>query len=220
MKNVAIEVFPVNNEAEIVSLFREINAAEPVRLIDLPEEAGSQVSNFQLHHVDYCLLSHLQNEEEIEQSQGTSLEKSELSTKELSSKGLVQAGKKQLENKERAIVTEAVEILKNRYPDMFKPTSRCKIPHLNADVLRDDIFSNGIISTRGITSTEELLTYLESVNNSLSDKYAAIMASPKKRKLLSKSVQNAISKSVSLGFFLGIEKDWLISTSSSTDESN
>ena len=101
---------------------------------------------------------------------------------------------------------------------MFKPTSRCKIPHLNADVLRDDIFSSGIIGTRGITSSEELLTYLATVNKNLSDKYVTIMASPKKRKLLSKSVQNAISKSNSLNFFLGMEKDWLMSTSSSADE--
>jgi hypothetical protein len=40
-RNILVEVFPVEKEEEIAVLFRVINAAEPVRLIDLPgNEAG------------------------------------------------------------------------------------------------------------------------------------------------------------------------------------
>lgn len=46
-KNVAVEVFSVGSEAQISTLFREINAAEPVRLIDLPEDTTT-VSQFEL----------------------------------------------------------------------------------------------------------------------------------------------------------------------------
>lgn len=39
-RNILLEVFPTHGEDSVISLFREINAAEPVRLIDLPEMAN------------------------------------------------------------------------------------------------------------------------------------------------------------------------------------
>mmetsp|Transcript_27577 Transcript_27577/g.35826 ORF Transcript_27577/g.35826 Transcript_27577/m.35826 type:complete len:325 (+) Transcript_27577:1-975(+) len=37
--DVLVEVFPVNGESDVKKLFTEINSAQPVKLIDLPEEA-------------------------------------------------------------------------------------------------------------------------------------------------------------------------------------
>lgn len=39
-KNILIDVFETENDEEIVALFKEINSAEPVRLVDMPGEVG------------------------------------------------------------------------------------------------------------------------------------------------------------------------------------
>lgn len=45
----------------------------------------------------------------------------------------------------RQVITEAAEILQTKYSEMFKPSARCRPPHLNIDNLRDDLFQNDII---------------------------------------------------------------------------
>lgn len=39
-RNVLVEVFNVTSEDDIVTLFKEINSAEPVKLIDMPDEVS------------------------------------------------------------------------------------------------------------------------------------------------------------------------------------
>lgn len=118
-----------------------------------------------------------------------------------------------VQSDERLIITQAVESLRQKYPEMFKPTSRCKLPHLNIDVLRDDLFSSGLLSNHKITSPAQLEDILERINKSLEAKYLAMVSTPKKRKALSKSTLNAISKATSQNFFLGMDKEWLFTSS-------
>ena len=77
-RNVLVDVFDVQGEQHIISLFREINAGEPVKLVDMPDEEG---------HFSDAL---------------------------------------------RAILNDAVDSLQAEYPDMFKTSSRCRIPHIHA----------------------------------------------------------------------------------------
>ena len=77
-RNVLVDVFDVQGEQQIISLFREINAGEPVKLVDMPDDEG--------HFADAL----------------------------------------------RVVLNEAVESFEKQYPDMFKASSRCRVPHLHA----------------------------------------------------------------------------------------
>ena len=39
------------------------------------------------------------------------------------------------------IITEAVQTLSEQYTAMFKPSTRCRPPHLHADTLREDLYT-------------------------------------------------------------------------------
>ena len=60
---------------------------------------------------------------------------------------------------------------------MFKPTSRCRPPHLNADVLRDELYQAGFVLAHDISSSQELVEKLEQINLELSRKYNPDFAS-------------------------------------------
>ena len=78
-QNIPVEVFDVCLDHQEATLFTEINAGEPVRLIDMPLE------------------------------------------------GISEKGKQ--------IINEAVDLLNKRYPAMFKYSTECRRPHLNAGIL-------------------------------------------------------------------------------------
>ena len=40
---------------------------------------------------------------------------------------------------DNALLTSAAEALKKRYPEMFKPSQNCRAPHVNVDVLRNEM---------------------------------------------------------------------------------
>ena len=44
-----------------------------------------------------------------------------------------------------AMLDEAADLLSRRFPEFFKPSSRCRPPHLNVDVLRDDLFASEFV---------------------------------------------------------------------------
>ena len=76
-RNILVDVFTVTSEQQIMSLFKEINSGEPVKLVDMPDTEGAS-------------------------------------------------------DDVRAMLSEATETLLLRYPDMFKTSSRCRVPHLHA----------------------------------------------------------------------------------------
>ena len=44
------------------------------------------------------------------------------------------------------MATSAAEVLRERYPEMFKPSHNCRPPHLNVDVLREHMHKAELIS--------------------------------------------------------------------------
>jgi hypothetical protein len=99
--------------------------------------------------------------------------------------------------------------MKKEFPDMFKPTSRCKIPHLNIDVLRDDLFSSNFVFNYQIMSEAELEKKLLQINEQLQEKYQKIMNEEKDMEAYSKAFENAFEKSKKFQFYLGMEKQWI-----------
>lgn len=53
----------------------------------------------------------------------------------------------------KKVINETVQELADRYSTMFKPTSRCRPPHLHADTLREDLFSVCKCMFTGVTMT-------------------------------------------------------------------
>ena len=76
-------MYPATSEQAAKELFTEINKAEPVVLVDMPEIGASDDEN--------------------------------------------------------ALISEAAEALRQRYPNMFKASRTCRPPHVNLDVLRNQM---------------------------------------------------------------------------------
>ena len=101
----------------------------------------------------------------------------------------------------RRIINDASSDLHGNFPDMFKPSQRCRAPHLNVDNLRDAIFAAGIIEKHGFKSKNALLKWILEKNEEMGKKY---------RKEGSHShPQSALTKTKKFGFFLGLDSSWL-----------
>lgn len=215
-RNIIVEVFPTNGEESISSLFSAINAAEPVRLIDLPDSDNTDSTSFDVLRSDNVVASKEEARSPQISAQGnlqvTSRQETVISTDDNNnpkSKAKPQASQSNKELQAKEIVTITAEILRQKYPEMFKPTSRCKIPHLNIDVFRDDLFSTAMIQQGQCDDSEQLLKQLQKINDRLKAKFDQLAQDENRAKGFTKSFQSALEKAKSNGFYLGMEKDWL-----------
>jgi hypothetical protein len=60
-----------------------------------------------------------------------------------------------------------VFLLLYRYRAMFKPSARCVPPHINADVLRNQLYSSQVCEIYGIQSDKDLTKLLLYMNKRL-----------------------------------------------------
>ena len=156
-RNILVDVFVTQSEKQISELFREINSAEPVRLVDMPDEEG-------------------------------------------------------MEQNSKEMLDEATDLLMKQYPEMFKASARCKIPHLNVDLFRDDVFQSEVIINQKIKSSEALLKYFLDINEKLSkrsdDEWLGLYGGGSIGSS-SKSLEQALKKAKANKFFLGLDRSWL-----------
>jgi hypothetical protein len=148
-RNVLVDVFDVDGEPQIASLFKEINSGEPVKLVDMPDTDGAS-------------------------------------------------------DMVRAILLQATESLAAEYPEMFKVSTRCRIPHLHADTLRDELFQTDFIARHKVTSAAELLMALHSANTSLGARSDDEWLSGPIA-----ATENSLSKCRAHRFYLGLDKTWM-----------
>ena len=106
----------------------------------------------------------------------------------------------------RLIITEAVEQLAILFPDMFKTSSRCRPPHLNVDLLRDDLYTTEFVLRHQVNSSEELLMKLIEINKKLGVEYNGGIGVGK-----SGSKSSAVEvKAKQYAFYLGLgDKSWI-----------
>lgn len=204
-------------------MFAAINAAEPVQLIDLPD-SGSEEEDEEEDESKSITATPKQpepvvsnskvpeNSEEVASptiSTSNILEEQNFVAKSKSSSKPKKNATVSLEA-DRTLITEAMESVRQQYPDMFKPTSRCKIPHVNIDVLRDDLFNASVLRVRRFASVPEVVAQLQLINSHLKVKYAQL-ASEKDvdKEVFTKSFQTALAKAQKYEFYLGMEKDWI-----------
>lgn len=94
----------------------------------------------------------------------------------------------------KAHIDEACERLRKAFPDMFKPSERCRPPHVHRDTLRNKLFHHA--ATMELTSADDLVARFTAVNQRLQARPAAQW--PER---LSKPLEKARAH----GFFLGLE---------------
>mmetsp|Transcript_9366 Transcript_9366/g.20067 ORF Transcript_9366/g.20067 Transcript_9366/m.20067 type:complete len:482 (+) Transcript_9366:56-1501(+) len=109
---------------------------------------------------------------------------------------------------ERKIINGAAEALKNSFPEMFKPSTRCRQPHLNLDNLRDALFSSDVLKRHSLKSDKALVDWMMEKNALLAKEFAAQGANG--GRTASKSVsKSALAKAEKFNFFLGLDSTWL-----------
>ena len=108
------------------------------------------------------------------------------------------------EDRVRETLEKTVSLLRDKYPDMFKASSRCRPPHVNLDVLRDDLFQSEVMNRHGELEPSTLLKMVEQVNESIKDSLHKKMRNETKSTILS-----AWEKAKNHNFFLGMDKNWM-----------
>jgi len=231
--NILLEVFEVKDEDEISDLFREINSAEPVRLVDMPPtpaDVGDDVDGA----IDDLLLDVSPVEEAIPtpiEADTTSTTTSVLPAVTNTAnavgeepKKAVKKGKRAKEGEvdvaafRRAVLEGVAEKLLSSYGDMFKDSQRCKPPHCNIDLLRDDLFQSRFISElvpeglgkKGLAEETQrqvavALERILQVNQQLCQEE---LAGQQKSGPGGKAYQAAWTKAQANGFYLGLRKGW------------
>lgn len=102
----------------------------------------------------------------------------------------------------RNIINTGAEKLHERFPDMFKPSQRCRPPHLNIDNLRDALFASDVIGRHSLKSPKALQAWMIAQNELLATKFQNKEA----KKLASEA---ALKKAQKFDFYLGLDSGWL-----------
>lgn len=104
--------------------------------------------------------------------------------------------------KDRKIINEVAERLREKYPEMFSESQRCRSPHLNVDNLRDALFASRIIEKHSLKTPKALEEWILERNDLLETEFQ----DEANQKLVS---ANALKKANRLRFYLGLDSSWL-----------
>ena len=102
---------------------------------------------------------------------------------------------------DRKLITEGASRLKDRFPDMFKASQKCRPPHLNVDNLRDALFGSGVIKRHKLESPKALEEWMLKQNETLGTLY-------ENEEHASKVSEAALEKAVKYNFYLGLDSSW------------
>lgn len=204
-RNILVEVFPSETDAQVSALFREINAAEPVRLVDMvAHEAVADVATDADVNTGGTPV-----DEEVAAATSSPGDRTDVSLGEPAGATATPTPSQPADPMDpMEILTTAADLLAQEHADMFKASSRCKPPHLNVDVLRDDLFQSGFLARHDVVSVAQLLALLSRVNASVKAQHSAASASAPP----SKAMQTARKKATEHDFYLGVDKAWLYQT--------
>jgi len=106
--------------------------------------------------------------------------------------------------KDRRIIDDAAMSLQDKYPEMFKPSQRCRPPHLNIDNLRDAIFASGVLKKYDLKNKTSLLKWMQEMNDIMAKKYEMGGGD-----VIFDGNKNALLKAKKFGFYLGLDLSWL-----------
>eukprot|EP00514_Thraustochytrium_sp_LLF1b_P002085 CAMPEP_0184516576 /NCGR_PEP_ID=MMETSP0198_2-20121128/5105_1 /TAXON_ID=1112570 /ORGANISM="Thraustochytrium sp., Strain LLF1b" /LENGTH=357 /DNA_ID=CAMNT_0026906911 /DNA_START=89 /DNA_END=1163 /DNA_ORIENTATION=+ len=117
-----------------------------------------------------------------------------------------------------AAIDNVSKILSEEYSAMFRPSLRCRAPHMNVDILRQELFESekALSVIRAApkqdeeTATETLLEWVRAQNARLARRsMEEWQASSMLRVKSQKHLQSGLGKSTTHDFFLGMDLSWL-----------
>lgn len=194
-QNILIDVFETENDEQIVALFKEINSAEPVRLVDMPGEVNVLAWN-------QLMLETLSTT--VEDSFNLVADES---TSPLFS--FLQGASAEVKD----IIDSTMTILTEVFSEMFKPSLRCKPPHLHEAIFRDEVFQSEIIVRRNMKSSADLENLVRTTNEEYSkrsdEEWEKILLQNGLFKSNGKLLTDAIKKARTNNFFLGLDSSWM-----------
>jgi hypothetical protein len=103
---------------------------------------------------------------------------------------------------DRKVITSAAAKLHEQYPEMFKASQQCRVPHLNVDNLRDALFASEVLKRHEIKTAASLIQWMQAQNEVLAAKYQDPTAA-------GKVSATALEKAQKFDFYLGMESSWL-----------
>jgi hypothetical protein len=106
-----------------------------------------------------------------------------------------------LKDSSRHILNEAAGQLRDLYPEMFKPSQRCRPPHLNIDNLREALFVASVLDRHQIKNATALLDWMRAENEKLRQEY-------QKENVRSRVPEKVMEKADANQFYLGLESTW------------
>jgi hypothetical protein len=106
-----------------------------------------------------------------------------------------------MKDESRQILNDAAASMKELYPEMFKPSERCRPPHLNIDNLREALFVASVLDRHSIKSAAALVDWMKAENNRLKEEY-------QKEAVRSKVSEKVMEKADANQFYLGLESTW------------
>eukprot|EP00977_Amphora_coffeiformis_P011823 scaffold2897_cov178-Amphora_coffeaeformis.AAC.28 len=104
---------------------------------------------------------------------------------------------------DRAIISEAIDELERKFPRMFSPSQRNRVPNVNVDNVRNSIYGANVLRRHKLTTSKKLFDWLLVQNASLGSQYEG---DEERRGYVS---ARSWSKASKYGFFLGLESSWL-----------
>ena len=103
---------------------------------------------------------------------------------------------------DRKAITDGAMRLKDKFPEMFKESEKCRAPHVNIDNLRDHLFSADVVKRHGLKSGAAVEKWMMEQNKVLAAKYA-------KEDERVKVNDKVLAKADKFQFYLGMDPSWL-----------
>lgn len=101
------------------------------------------------------------------------------------------------------VINDAASHLMDEYPAMFRPSQKCRRPHLNVDNLRNDLFLAGVVERHSLKTSQALVEWIMQQNEILAQKYNTTGGEDKDL-----VPRQALKKAQDNNFFLGLDVSW------------
>jgi len=108
------------------------------------------------------------------------------------------------------VINSAASSISKKYPEMFKASQNCRMPHVNIDNLRNKLFTSGVIEQHSIRDSNTLLLWIEEKNLELGERYKNSEDENNIPKKGGKKIgKAALTKALKHNFFLGLDSSWV-----------
>ena len=105
---------------------------------------------------------------------------------------------------------------------MFRPSLRCKPPHLHEAIFRDELFQSGVVERRGLKSHSSLELLIQNANTKYSKRtlqeWENILLGSRVFKAKGKQLTDAVTKAQSNKFFIGLDNSWMYEDNSPNEK--